>query len=99
MVKKDKTIAKQIVLKNMRGDPHYYSNLDMLNIDDDKMKVDEAVVKEQTKLVDQSTFEKTKALLDSMVADRQKKIAVANTPEINKIFKDLTDRRFSRGSS
>lgn len=50
----------------------------------------------QTKLVDQSTFEKTKALLDSMIIDRQKNVAVANTPEINKIFKDLSDKRLAR---
>lgn len=50
----------------------------------------------QTKLVDQSTFDRTKALLDEMIADRHKNIAVANTPEINQIFKDLTDKRQSR---
>lgn len=42
MVKKDKTIAKATVLKNMKGDPEYYSKLHMLNIDDKDMKVDEA---------------------------------------------------------
>jgi hypothetical protein len=86
MVKKDKTIAKQQVLKNLKTDPHYYSRLDMLNIDDDKMKVDE----------DTSTFSKTKAVLDEMIAARKKNVAVANTPEINQIFKDLTDRRLAR---
>lgn len=86
MVKKDKTIAKQQVLKNLKTDPHYYSRLDMLNIDDKKMKVDE----------NSSTFEKTKAVLDEMIAARQKNVAVANTPEINQIFKDLTDRRLAR---
>lgn len=96
MVKKDKAIAKQTVLSNLKKDPHYYSRLNMLNIDDKKMKVDEMIMKEQTKLVDQSTFDKTKALLDMMIADRQKNIAVANTPEISKIFKELTDKRQSR---
>jgi hypothetical protein len=96
MVKKDKVIAKQIVLKNFQEDPHYYSRLNMLNIDDDKMKVDESIMKEQTKLVDQSTFDKTKAVLDEMIAARQKNVAVANTPEINQIFKDLTDKRQAR---
>ena len=97
MVCKDKAIAKQMVLDNLKTDPHYYSRLINLNIDDDKMKVDE-MKENQTKLVDQSTFDKTKALLDSMVAERQKNVAVANTPEINQIFKDLTDKRkASRG--
>lgn len=88
MVKKDKAIAKQEVLKNLKQDPHYYSRLDMLNIDDKKMKVDE----------DTSTFSKTKAVLDEMIAARKKNVAVANTPEITQIFKDLTDRRLGRTS-
>jgi hypothetical protein len=81
MVKKDKAIAKQTVLKNMKEDPHYYSRLHMLNIDDKKMKVDE------------TTFSKTKAVLDEMIAEKQKSVAVANTPELDKIFKDLYDKR------
>ena len=96
MVTKDKTIAKQTVLANLKQDPHHYSTLQNLNIDDEKMKVDEMNENKQTKLVDQSTFERTKALLDAMVADKQKNVAVANTPEINKIFKELTDKRQAR---
>ena len=83
MVKNDKTIAKETFIKNLKQDPHYYSRLDMLNIDDEKMKVDE----------NSSTFDKTKAVLDEMIAARQKNVAVANTPEINQIFKDLTEKR------
>jgi len=41
MIKKDKRVAKDIVLQNLKTDPHYYSRLNMLNIDDDKMKVTE----------------------------------------------------------
>lgn len=85
MVKKDKFIAKQNVLKNMKGDPHYYSRLDMLNIDDKKMKV--------TEKVEETTFSKTKAVLDEMIAAKQKRVAIANTPEISKIFKDLLNKR------
>ena len=96
MVTKDKTIAKQTVLNNLKQDPHHYSKLQNLNIDDDKMKVDEMNESKQTKLVDQSTFDKTKAVLDEMIAARQKNVAVANTPEINQIFKDLTDKRQAR---
>ena len=83
MVKKDKAIAKQTVLKNLKTDPYYYSRLHMLNIDDEKMKVDE------------TTVAKTKAVLDKMIAERKKNVAVANTPEITKIFKDLYDKRQS----
>lgn len=85
MVKKDKFIAKQTVLKNMKTDPHYYSRLDMLNIDDKKMKV--------TEKVEETTISKTKAVLDEMISQQQKKVAIANTPEISKIFKDLIKKR------
>ena len=81
MVKKDKAIAKKTVLKNLKTDPHYYSKLNMLNIDDKNMKVDE------------STFSKTKAVLDEMIAAKKKSVAIADTPELRKIFKDLYDKR------
>ncbi len=87
MVKKDKFIAKQTVLKNIKNDPHYYSRLDMLNIDDKKMKVDE------TKSSNIDTFSKTKAVLDEMIESRKKSAAIAATPELNQIFKDLAARR------
>ena len=83
MVKKDKYVAKATVLKNLKEDPKYYSRLDMLNIDDDKMKVDE------------STYSKTKAVLDDMIArnKRQKQIPVQKSKEMDKIFKDLWNKR------
>lgn len=88
MVKKDKAIAKQEVLKNLKSDPQFYSRLDMLNIDDDKMKVTENK---------ETTVSKTKAVLDEMIAARQKNRPIANavaeSSEINQIFKDLTDKR------
>lgn len=84
MVKKDKYIAKSIVLKNLKDDPKYYTRLNMLNIDDDKMKVDE------------SQIAKTKAVLDTMIAERQARSqaqVLGESPEINAIFKELRDRR------
>lgn len=36
-IKKDKAEAKRLVLANLRKDPHYYSKLKMLNIDDKSM--------------------------------------------------------------
>jgi hypothetical protein len=35
--KKDKNLAKQTVLANLKKDPHYYRDLKMLNIDDKSM--------------------------------------------------------------
>lgn len=86
MTKKDKVIAKQIVLKNLKQDPHYYSRLHMLNIDDKDMKVDESK---------KTTFDKTKSVLDEMIAARKKTSAIADTPELNQIFKDLYAKRRS----
>ena len=66
MVKKDKFIAKQTVIKNLKSNPHYYSRLNSLNIDDKDMKIDE------------TTFEKTKKVVDEMVEERKKLVAKAS---------------------
>ena len=87
MVCKDKAIAKQTVLQNLKKNPFFYSRLNMLNIDDDKMKVDES-----------STFSKTKNVLDEMIENKKKSVANAATPELNKIFKELTNKRFHRNN-
>ena len=88
MVKKDKYIAKQIVLRNLKTDPKYYTRLNMLNIDDDKMKVDE-----------NTTFSKTKAVLDQMISDRKTKSRpVQNSAEINTIFDELWNKRHNFNS-
>ena len=50
MVKKDKYVAKATVLKNFKSDPKYYSRLNMLNIDDDKMQVDEGTINSSDKV-------------------------------------------------
>ncbi len=82
MVKKDKYIAKSIVLKNLKDDPKYYTRLNMLNINDDDMKVDE------------STTSKTKALLDKMISEKQKtRPVIEGAKEIDNIFKDLWTKR------
>ena len=63
----------------------------MLNIDDDKMKVDERTkVMKETKY---TKFDKTKAVLDEMILAKKKSVTTATTPELNKIFKDLYDKR------
>lgn len=37
MIKKDKAMAKEIVINNLKQDPHYYGKLRMMNIDDKEM--------------------------------------------------------------
>lgn len=84
MVKKDKAIAKQEVLKNLKKDPQFYSGLHMLNIDDKTMKIDEK---------NKSTFQKTKDVLDEMINEKKQSRPTVESPEIIQIFKDLTDKR------
>jgi hypothetical protein len=49
MIKPDKRVAKELVLKNLRTDPAYYGKLHQLNVDDKSMtksiRVDEAETK------------------------------------------------------
>jgi hypothetical protein len=86
MVKKDKAIAKRMVLKNLKDDPHYYSKLDMLNIDDKKMKVSE------------TQLAKTIAVLDEMIAAKQKK-RIDPPPYMEEILSDLRYKRFGNKQS
>lgn len=83
MIQKDKVVAKQTVLKNLKQDPTYYSRLGMLNIDDKNMKVDEAK---------QSTFTKTKNLLEQMIAAKKKSV-MAPPPNTDEIMKGLWEKR------
>ena len=49
--------------------------------------------------VDESTIMKTKSVLDQMIAERESKSgvkSVTESPEINKIVKDLRDKRFRK---
>lgn len=82
MVKKDKAIAKQTVLKNLKTDPTYYSRLGMLNIDDKQMNVTEG----------NSTFEKTKTVLEQMIAEKKKRVTVSSPP-LDEIMKGLWQKR------
>jgi len=56
MITKDKTLAKQTVLSNIKKDPYYYRSLHMMNIDDKKMQVEEtkkvidAMIQERNKM-------------------------------------------------
>ena len=43
--------------------------------------------------IKETTFSKTKAVLDEMIAERKKNVSVADTPELRKIFQDLYDKR------
>lgn len=74
MTKKDKGKAKELVLGNLKKDPHYYGKLKMLNIDDEEM------MKENTEPMSKSEeqmMERVK-LLNQMMESKGKK---AETPQ------------------
>jgi hypothetical protein len=83
MIQKDKVVAKQTVLKNLKQDPTYYSRLGMLNINDKDMKVDESK---------ESTFTKTKNLLDQMIMEKKRRIKPV-PPTADEIMASLWEKR------
>lgn len=74
MIKQDKAKAKELVIANLKKDPHYYGKLGMLNIDDKNM------MKESTDDLTKSEkqmMERVK-LLNQMLESKGKK---AETPQ------------------
>jgi hypothetical protein len=78
MTKKDKFKAKQIVLNNLKKDPHFYGSLRMWNIDDEKMmnttdspnKINDKNLHLQVPL---TPMEERIKILDEMIKQRYKK--------------------------
>ena len=85
MIQKDKGRAKEIVLNNMKQDPHYYSNLHMLNIDDKQMKVDESRNTKKAEL---------KNIFREMAEERPRKYEVK--PAIASVMQDLWRKKEER---
>ncbi len=87
MVKKDKRLAKELVIQNMKKyGPKYYTKLDMMNIDDKKMDVT-PVMQERIKLLNQMIAEKKEkraplklnsAILDILNEKRERQLAKSN---------------------
>lgn len=87
MSKKDKAKAKEMVLGNLKKDPHYYGKLGMLNIDDKDMikttptepSSQESQMNERVKLLQQMLASKGKkspppqSFKDALEETRQKK--------------------------
>ena len=84
MVHKDKVIAKQTVLKNLKQDPNFYSRLGSLNINDKDMKIDEQK---------ETTFDKTKNLLDQMILEKKQSVQQP-APYVEEIMKDMWNKRY-----
>lgn len=91
MVKKDKHVAKEIVLKNLKADPNYYSHLNSLNINDKKMEVDETkhmTIKEQFEDKDKKTLE-TKNILDEMFKEHKEITKREINVELSNVIKEM----------
>ena len=86
MIKKDKSMAKQIVLNNLKQDPHYYGKLGMWNIDDKEMMKVEPIQKNSD-----DPMKERIAVLDEMIAARIKKVEMSQ--EIKNALKETKDKR------
>ena len=86
MINRDKGRAKEKVLNNLKKDPHFYSNLHMLNIDDKKMKVDEVV-----RSTNKSELRK---IFKEIAEDRSR--VFETKPEIASVMQDLWRRKEER---
>ena len=89
MIKKDKAWAKEIVLHNLKQDPHYYGKLGMWNIDDKEMMNVEPIQKTSN-----DPLKERIAVLDEMIAARVKKIEMSQ--EIKDALKETKDKRDGR---
>jgi len=89
MIKKDKAKAKEIVLNNIRQDPHYYGKLGMLNIEDDDMMKTNPMPQSQEDQMNERI-----RLLNQMIESKVKKV---NAPQsIKDALKDTRDRKNKR---
>lgn len=87
MIRKDKALAKNIVIKNLKFNIKYYNDLNMLNANDDIMKVNENEMK----------FQETKKILDKMIMERNKsttKPSQAITDIINQKIDERDKKRY-----
>lgn len=86
MVVKNKALAKQRVIANLKKNPHYYSDLDQLNINMDKTP--EEIKK------DQQMAERKKIFKD-MIGFRPKREV---TPELGEVMRQMWDEKQKRRS-
>lgn len=96
MIKKDKARAKEIVLNNLKQDPHYYGKLGMWNIDDkEMMKVNPPA--SDTKTTSEEQMNERVKLLNQMMEAKTKK---APTPQsIKDALADTKAKKAARYTS
>lgn len=103
-IKKDKGKAKEEVLKNLRTDPHYYSSLRMLGIDDEHM-MDNVTAMSETKqhpndapakMKVTSNIDETKKIFAEMVKNKDEKYVVNSG--ICDVMKQIREAKIQRSA-
>jgi hypothetical protein len=89
MIKKDKARAKEIVIHNLKQDPHYYGELKMWNIDDKEMMNVEPIQK-----TGDDPLKERIAVLDEMIAKKFKRAEMSQ--ELKDALKDTKQKRDER---
>jgi len=91
MIKKDKAKAKEIVLSNLKKDPKYYRNLNMLNSSEDALTMN---MKESLNIKDGVNIEETKKIFADMFKAREKKYEVDS--RLIDAYRDTVKRKENR---
>ena len=98
--KKDKRMAKEAVLSNLKKDPHFYTSLKMLNIDDKSMvdNMTESKHPNDAPARDKVTpnIEETKRIFAEMQQGKQKKYVVNS--QICDVMKEMWEAKKARNT-
>lgn len=100
-IKKDKYLAKKAVVTNLKKDPHFYSKLKMLNIDDESMVNN---MSEQKKHPNDAPFREkvevkaneTKKIFEEMTAAKDQKFVVNS--KIVDVMKEMWEAKRQRSA-
>lgn len=99
-IKKDRRQAKEEVVKNLRKDPHYYSNLKMLNISDEDMVNNMTEQKHPNdvpaKAKVSANIEETKKIFAEMTKGKDQKYVVNS--KIVDVMKEMWEAKRQRSS-
>lgn len=94
MIKKDKVVAKQNVLANLKKDPNYYTNLNQLNSSEEAITQN---MTENTNLAKEAANKaETIKIFNEMAAQKDNKYYV--DPRICEVMKELTAAKKLRSS-
>jgi hypothetical protein len=95
---KDKALAKQTVLDNLKKDPHFYNKLKMLDIDDESMTQNMNELKHPNdaaaKLKINTNIDATKEIFAEMAKGRDQKYVV--NQGISDVMKTMWEQKNSR---